>query len=552
MGTEHNAEMATESTVECFGNFATRKRQRAQRSTQLTPEGMNKAPHTQERKKVNSVLQQKRAHMRATLDSLSDFSITQSEITFKQSFVLIEAEESFVIAPKCLIDSCRKLLSLDLDDTVPRIVRDNVTIQIGCNSVPLFALVSGGHDRSLFSFRCVYDGCSAFLDIRRFARADKVKWIMVGVSHCHDFSTFPSRIPRNVFKADLIQEFHAMISNGASSFEIERKFNVLCNKHVFQNAVRDARAVARSDQARALRDVANRSNVWNSVIHLDSDNVFVEAFFVNSVLLARRLDVKFVFVDDTSCSNDFGFPVMSVLCRDLTNAVHALGWGVLKNRTTESFVRFFSFLHRFFPSIEIFMCDRHFAQQRGITLAFGSGVHIFHCCVHVARIITGNMGPCSSLARDFWKMRYERTSDAEARFMTTLNKVHNAKKSMFTSHLINSVDSFLPSKVDPFLKQKTLPELEVFHSLDISGSLKQCSAIERVVAIVSIIKSIEIPETVVFTVDNTNTIESYFSMLKRRLQLPTSTVVDVFDAINYIEECVLAAQTRHSRCCRKD
>ena len=74
------------------------------------------------------------------------------------------------------------------------------------------------------------------------------------------------------------------------------------------------------------------------MIHLNSDNVFVEAFFVNCVLVARRLGVVFVFVDDTSCSNDFCLPLISLLCRDWSNAVHSLAWGVLKNRTTESFV----------------------------------------------------------------------------------------------------------------------------------------------------------------------------------------------------------------------
>ena len=63
---------------------------------------------------------------------------------------------------------------------------------------------------------------------------------------------------------------------------------------MFQNAVRCARADARVDKARAVRDVANTSKTCSSAIHLNSDNDFVEVFFVNSVLLARRLEVSFV------------------------------------------------------------------------------------------------------------------------------------------------------------------------------------------------------------------------------------------------------------------
>ena len=240
----------------------------------------------------------RRLQSRAELDSESDFSVTESEITFRQSFVSIESEESFFVSPNCLIESCRRLLSLQLDDTVARIVHDDVTVQIGCNVVPVFALVNGGCDRTLFTFRCVYDDCSAFLDIRKFAGADKLKWVIVGTSHCHDFSAFPSRMPRNTFNAAMIQEFNVMVSKGATCCDIVMKHDVLCSKHVFQNAVRNARAVARMDQARAIRDVANKSKMWSSVIHLNSDNVFVEAFFVNCVLVARRLEVR-LFVYDT-------------------------------------------------------------------------------------------------------------------------------------------------------------------------------------------------------------------------------------------------------------
>ena len=101
-------------------------------------------------------------------------------------------------------------------------------------------------------------------------------------------------MPRNAFDATTIRELNGMVFQGATCCDIAMKHNVLCSKHVFQNAVRCARADARVDQARAVRDVANTSKTWSTAIHLNFDNVFVEAFFVNSVLLARRLDVSFV------------------------------------------------------------------------------------------------------------------------------------------------------------------------------------------------------------------------------------------------------------------
>ena len=323
--------------------------------------------------------------------------------------------------------------------------------------------------------------------------------------------------------------------------EIKMTHNVLCSKDIFQNAVREARANAKADQARAVRDTVKKSTIWTSEVHIDADNVFVEAFFVNSVLLAKRLKVEFVYVDDTSCSNDFYLPVISVLCRDMTNTVHAVAWGVLKNRTTETFTRFFSFVARHFPSITTFMCDRHYAQRKSITLAFGDTVHIFHCCVHIARNIANNMGQNTQLTKHFWEMRYARTGESETKFMETLNRVHNAKRSSFTAHLINSIDSFLPSKMDPVIKKSIFPELARFSAMDLKGPFGEDQHTKRALDVIDVLRCVGVVEPDVFSLDNTNTVEGYFSMIKRRLAHTTKTLIDLYNAVNYSEELALAS-----------
>ena len=122
-----------------------------------------------------TTIREKRTKTRVALDGLPDFSTNKFGIEFRQSFVALEAGETFFFAPEHLVESCRRLLTLELDVTVARLVHDNVTVRIGCNVVARFALVSGGRDRSLFTFRCVYDACPAFLDVMKFAGIDKMK-----------------------------------------------------------------------------------------------------------------------------------------------------------------------------------------------------------------------------------------------------------------------------------------------------------------------------------------------------------------------------------------
>ena len=109
------------------------------------------------------------------------------------------------------------------------------------------------------------------------------------------------------------------------------------------------RSKVTNEQSRALRDTVRKSDLWGSEIHLDESNVFVEAFFINSALVSKGLEVTFVFVDDTLCTNSFMFPVIAVLCQDASKATHAVGWGIVRNRTTETFIWFFTFISRSFP-----------------------------------------------------------------------------------------------------------------------------------------------------------------------------------------------------------
>ena len=106
---------------------------------------------------MHAEVRMRRMLARQTLDALPDFSIGASGVSFKQSFMEIESDETFFAAPKTLVDACRGILARDINTTVDRVVHDNVTVQIGCDRVPPFALVNGGRDRTPFLLRCVCD-----------------------------------------------------------------------------------------------------------------------------------------------------------------------------------------------------------------------------------------------------------------------------------------------------------------------------------------------------------------------------------------------------------
>ena len=153
-----------------------------------------------------------------------------------------------------------------------------------------------------------------------------------------------------------------MAMQNKTNVEITMACSCLCSKDIFQNALRQARSDIRADQSRALRDAAAKSAFWSSEVNLSDHNVFYDAFFANQALVAKRLLVTHVFMDDTSCTNEFGFPIVSVLCRNDSDTAHCIGWCVIKNRTTDSFTMFLTFVSKYFGDIKTFVCDRHYAQ----------------------------------------------------------------------------------------------------------------------------------------------------------------------------------------------
>ena len=128
------------------------------------------------------------------LDDEADFVVCESEVTFRQTFETVELSETFSRAPPEIVDAARKVLTSERIDSLTRTVRETIRFSVGCNTIPLFANVSGGRGRTLFEFRCVFEGCSAFFDVRMFSGVDRAKWAVMGVSHCHSFCVCSAHI----------------------------------------------------------------------------------------------------------------------------------------------------------------------------------------------------------------------------------------------------------------------------------------------------------------------------------------------------------------------
>ena len=160
---------------------------------------------------------------RRKLDDEGDFVVVDSNIAFRQTFETVELVETYVHAPREIVEATRKILTAERFDSVARTVLDTIFYSVGCNRIPLFTNVRGGCGRTLFEFQCVFAGCPAFLDVRMFSGVDMVKWVVTGISHSHPFDVFPPRMPRNTFPDDILEKIRRMGTEKVQVAEIKLK-----------------------------------------------------------------------------------------------------------------------------------------------------------------------------------------------------------------------------------------------------------------------------------------------------------------------------------------
>ena len=94
----------------------------------------------------------RRADARARLDGEPDVVVSDGKVGFRHVFETVEDSETFCYAPEDVVDAGRRLLTIDVADGISAAVHDTVVVRVGCNCVPVFAAVSGGRGRGLFSF----------------------------------------------------------------------------------------------------------------------------------------------------------------------------------------------------------------------------------------------------------------------------------------------------------------------------------------------------------------------------------------------------------------
>ena len=170
----------------------------------------------------------RRVDARARLDGEPDVVVPDGKVGFRHAFETVEDSETFCFAPEDVVDAGRRLLTIDAADGISAAVHDTVVMRVGATAFRSLrrstADAAGASSRS-----SVHPDCSAFLDVRVLQHVDVVKCVLMG-SRTHDFSTFPPRLPHNMFRGETGAAIRRMVLLNHSSAEIRMTNNVLATR----------------------------------------------------------------------------------------------------------------------------------------------------------------------------------------------------------------------------------------------------------------------------------------------------------------------------------
>ena len=111
---------------------------------------------------------------------------------------------------------------------------------------------------------------------------------------------------------------------------------------------------------------------------------------------------------------------------------------------------------------------------------------------------------------------------------------------MFTTRLLNTLNSFLPSVVDPVLKRDCFAVLATIKDLDLSHFNTTTQAQRNAAKILADLQALHQTTRDIFTYDNTNTIESFFNVVKGRTPKDSPRLIDIYNAVSFTETQSLA------------
>lgn len=252
-----------------------------------------------------------------------------------------------------------------------------------------------------------------------------------------------------------IEEIKEMAIKGYKARDIRKKSfakNIIsCKFYDLRRAVK--KNIQKNEIADLLKNCENYLNYFNTIHHWKNDSLTKIKKYNGSAFIAKRfskitiaLDV--VFMDDTVCTNQYDFPLVTICFEDYNKALQLLAFSFIPGREKDHFKTFLLDVKNHIQKpIRVFIIDRWKSQVCAIAEIFPDAKIVF-CKIHIFRNIRSVFGENLKVGSLFNQLVQKTIS--EDIYIDELKKlIMSAKKhKRFLQNLLDEINSYSPYTID--------------------------------------------------------------------------------------------------------
>ena len=248
---------------------------------------------------------------------------------------------------------------------------------------------------------------------------------------------------------DEMESVRKQQSLGILPGKIRAAHGILANKDIFYEMRRDSLRQLKSEKMDDFERECVHEDFWR---HLwkDQSGRFAAVTFVHKAVASSSYASDFVFLDDTAGTNIYDLPLQVAVVIDAEDRNQVLSFGLLQNKTTESYMRFLADTRELLEKDpRVVVVDRSAAQSAAIRAVFPTS-SILYCRVHLRRDLLKHFLPSDDIITGFDTTKDCRTCDQYLSYLNErlaqLEQGHSHASAVL-EFLVNNPESWLPSRL---------------------------------------------------------------------------------------------------------
>lgn len=275
-----------------------------------------------------------------------------------------------------------------------------------------------------------------------FVRFKDANWV-----HSHDVRYFMKDPKYSLTQSQIrsIQEYTRM---GLAAGQIRNIEDLSISSNVLYEIRRPIIKENRECEIKNFIDLIRGFHDYDVQIVTSQEKRLLSAYCFNLKIIQCKYSQDICIIDDTSCTNYFGLPLLITFVMDPNGMTQIMGFGIIESKEQSSFSSYFKALKKINGNIRLWVCDRNLSQTASIKEIFPES-KIIHCHLHIKRNLVSNFGTGHEIVNAYKALIEGNYLEQDFLELLELYKyrlsTNNKKGKRVIKELIKSSESWLPS-----------------------------------------------------------------------------------------------------------